>query len=72
MSIAQSKEVLLSEFLNQEKLIFLHKLLDGHIIFSGLFHFILRFFYPHDGAVGDILFVGYNEFPETISSWIQL
>ena len=72
MSIAQSKEVLLSEFLNQEKLIFLHKLLDGHIIFSGLFHSILRFLYPRDGAVGDILSLGYNEFPETISSWIQL
>ena len=34
--------------------------------------FYPQVFYPHDGAVGDILFIGYNEFPETISSWIQL
>ena len=51
--MTKSKEVLLSEFSNQEKSIFLPKLLDGHIIFSGLFHSIHRYLKMHsqDGAI---------------------
>ena len=57
ISMEQSKEALLYEFSSLKKLISSPKLLDGHIIFSGLFHSILRYMilHPYGGAIDDIL-----------------